>query len=168
VIAVETNEQWLSFREAVELVRARLGWSIGRCEATVGAAHDSGEVRYRPAMDGWFLISDDGIMDQAAERAIEQAAEAELKDPRRQQFNENDLIDWLDRQASEQPAPAAKQGEKRRTAKEAVKAIWPRGKPPVILSNPQICAEVNHWLKENAEGMIIGDTTILRAAGRKK
>jgi hypothetical protein len=106
---------WLSFREAVEIVQARLDASIGRSEALVRAAQTSGEVRARVAGindsrpgEAVLLLHDDGILGVGHATAI--------------RLSENDLLDWLDRQ---QPIAVAAQPRSGVTPSPAARASKP-------------------------------------------
>jgi hypothetical protein len=95
----------LSFCAAAELVRERLGCSVGRSHAELRKALASGEVRHDPAcgymtIDGQVLLAaDDGIL-TASRNGFPSRISAD------------DLIDWLDQKFGK-PSPA----EIRRAAK---------------------------------------------------
>lgn len=107
------GEQWLSFAEAVQLVRERLDCSTGRAESIVRTARSSGEVRY-PPQNPVLIGPDDGLMDFDMRHA---ALPSKIEAPRN--ISANDLLDWLDR-TYPQDKPAAAPG--RRGAK--AKADW--------------------------------------------
>ena len=88
-----SDEQWISFRDAAELIRSRLNASIGRAEAILRSAHQSGEVRSYQA--DVLFFNDDGVLSGLGRPKS-------VSEERR--FSETDLLDWLDRQDVE-PAP---------------------------------------------------------------
>jgi hypothetical protein len=109
-----TEEHWLSFRESVALTREQFGCSVGRAQALVRQACDSGEVRTRrsPRPDGKdpvvLLANDDGIlgMDMRPGAMNKGGVSPDGKllvwddqplEARR--INRADLVDWLDRHA---------------------------------------------------------------------
>ena len=57
------SEQWLTFADAIEVVRQHIGCTIGRAEATLRAARASGEVRFQNPDNPVRLLADDGIVD---------------------------------------------------------------------------------------------------------
>src|SRR5580704_19644002 len=92
-----SEEAWLTFPEAVQIVRSRCGTSIGRAEALVLAARKSKDIRPKPSRERFYLIGDDGL-----------DPKPDLKAGR---FSRNDFLDWLDRHeprsAPTSPTPAA-------------------------------------------------------------
>src|SRR5579863_8143989 len=98
------EEAWLTFPEAVQIVRNRIGASIGRAEALVLAARESKEVRPKPSREPprepVYLIGDDGLV------SIESKP-----DPKAGRFSRDDFLDWLDghkpRSAPASPVQAA-------------------------------------------------------------
>jgi hypothetical protein len=84
--AKDWDAQWLSFESAAEMIRARLGGSIGASHAALRAAVAAGTIRS-------FEFNDDGI----------------VADPRRSVFfyNKDDLLYWLDQQRPLPPPPLA-------------------------------------------------------------
>jgi hypothetical protein len=99
------NERWLTFREAVELVRAHMNASVGRAEAVVKAARASGEVRsdLSRGRDGFLLLTaDDGVVDMNMRPG---ALDKNGVVPKLI-LSKDDLTDWLSRQPPEKkPAP---------------------------------------------------------------
>jgi hypothetical protein len=169
-------EQWISFQQAVKIVRVRLNASIGRAEAVVRAARASGEVRSRPNRDAdvVLLTADDGIVGMSlrpgAKHRMEEFTTVVPLSSR------SDLLDWLDRQGPQpkpKPAETKRPQDKRQRARLAIKARWPNGAPDrTALPNKLFCAEVNKQLKADCEKLGIAhtdadSTTILRAAGRR-
>ena len=161
-----SDEQWLSFKEAVKLIRSHLNASIGRAEALLRSAHQSGEVRSYQA--NVLLLTDDGLLSGFGGRSQSVLEE--------QRFSEHDLLDWLDRQDVE-PAKATPKRQhsspKQDRAKEAVEALWQNDVPNQSrLPKQSLCREVIDWLKSdckkrNVEFFEISNDVILRAAGRK-
>jgi hypothetical protein len=153
-----TEEAWLSFPEATQIVRQRLNASVGRAEAIVKQAQGSGEVR--PAIEPINLAADDGVIGMDLWPTTE---------PR---FSKDDFLDWLDRNAAPPPAREP-HGKKRARARQAIDAIWPKGVPSQeALANKLLCSRVIEWLKADCvqQGLPfakIEADTILRAAGRK-
>jgi hypothetical protein len=88
----------------------------------------------------------------------------------------DDLEGWIARQVSQvsKPAPAkpprvSKPSRQERRALRSIQAIW-SGKVPDDVPNGLLCTQVIEWLKadEGSAWRTIGDSSILRAAGRKK
>jgi hypothetical protein len=164
-----SEEAWLTFPEAVQIVRNRFGTSIGRAEASVLAARKSKEVRAKPSREPFYLIGDDGLNPNP-----------DLKAGR---FSRDDFLDWLDRHeprsAPASPTPTATPQRRqaaspvRDRAKQAIDALWPTGVPPVtVLRNGPLCAKVCNWIKSDCDKrgepyVAPSNDTILRAAGRK-
>ena len=71
-------EEWITFPEAVEIVRDRFKCSVGRAQALARQARASGEVRTKPG-PGWMAF-DDGCMGIICDL-----------------FNKDDFLDWLGR-----------------------------------------------------------------------
>jgi hypothetical protein len=75
------SDRWLTSDEASETIRARLNASVGRSEAVLNAARASGEVRTQEPI----FLNDDGLVGMRHRQIGVQ------------RFNEDDLLDWLDR-----------------------------------------------------------------------
>jgi hypothetical protein len=125
-----TGERWLSFAEAVALVRKREPMSIGRAEFMVDKARKSGKVRWHWFHDGDFLLD---------------------KPNRGNTFlEEGDLVDWISRHpdlskaSSKQPRQRLK--PLRDSTEEIMQTVWPDG-PPERLAHKVICAEVRDAFK---------------------
>jgi hypothetical protein len=100
--------EWLTFQEAVEIVKAQLGGAIGRAEFMVRAARTSGEVRFSNSADPVLLMADDGLvgMDMRpgaqekggiardGKRVVHTLSTAPTGDC----ISKEDLLDWLGRQ----------------------------------------------------------------------
>jgi hypothetical protein len=149
------SEQWLTFREAVEIVRAHLGASIGRSEAVTNAARASGEVRFQNPADPVLLLADDGLVgmslrpggqDKAGIAAngrptMHRAASTDMS-----QISKDDLLDWLRRQqASSEPDLSSPDGEALGTAskkdiRQEIHDVYSNAstKPPNIKELPKV------------------------------
>jgi hypothetical protein len=170
------SEQWLTFREAVEIVRGRLGASIGRSEAVTNAARASGEVRFHNPANPVLLTSDDGVVGMSL-RTGRNGRMITTADTF--QISREDLLDWLSRQAPQQPTrmpapePKPRARNKRARVEAAIQALWPNRLPDqTVLPNALLCKKVQDWLKDDSKSrgvpaQVISDDTILRAAGRK-
>lgn len=145
--------QWLSFAEAVALVRDRLGCSIGKAQAVTRQADESDELRAtRPRPKP---IEDDGFVD--------------LNDLRPRSLSRDDLVDWLNRNSPAQVrATQPRPQPDRERAKAAAAAIWGTAGPPSHMVNSLICREVADWLKRDGQKSDISNATILRAVDRKE
>ena len=90
-------EQWLTFDEAVALTRSRIGGSVGRAEATLRRARDSGEVRsrYDYTRHPVLLTADDGILDISLRPGA--LNKGGVKSDCGEVVSKDDLEDWLDR-----------------------------------------------------------------------
>jgi hypothetical protein len=168
-----SNEQWITFDDGVQLVRARMDASIGRAEAVMKAARTSGEVRTRsrPIEDmdiRWVLKNDDGILSAPIAPIV--TSNKNLL------FSKDDLLDWLGRHHTEvaaSPEPRPRPQNKRSRVAIAIQELWPDGLPDQsVLSNSLLFKKVGNWLKsdcqkQNVPVAIPSDDTILRAAGRK-
>jgi hypothetical protein len=169
----------LSFQEAVEIIKQRLGASTGRSQKVLRDARASGEVRFRPDPNADYDIFNlpPGTMNKGGVTAVRASDMKEEK----LCFSKGDLVDWLDRQAVPARPPAGPEaaGPNGRThraldrAKQAIKALWPEGvHSPALLPNKSLCGLVANWLKDDckARGLpvdTISADTILRAANRK-
>ncbi|HEY1982974.1 MAG TPA: hypothetical protein VGH13_23080 [Xanthobacteraceae bacterium] len=156
-----TEETWLSFPEAEQIVCGRLNASVGRARAMVGLAIKSGEVRRK--LGPVLLEADDGIIGQHLRVG---------DDTDRNDFLERaDFLDWLDRNKplnAEHDKHRARDDLQKRRAAEAAQALWGAAGPAAHLQNDLICKEVMEWIKKNGQKGEISNTTILRAVGRKK
>jgi hypothetical protein len=88
------EEHWLSFREAVQIVKDHLGTSVGRSEAIVRDACESGEVRLSPPL----LLYDDGLMGMDQRPGVLDPGSINA-DPERRCISSDDFLDWFDRQS---------------------------------------------------------------------
>jgi hypothetical protein len=171
-----SNEQWITFDDGVQLVRARMDASIGRAEAVMRAAKASGEVRTK--YDGVVLLNDDGAMGWN----LKPGSTASGGKPHvitgsgKRLFSRDDLLDWLSRhhtEAAASPEPKPRAQNKRSRVAIAIQELWPDGLPDQsVLSNSLLFKKVGNWLKsdcqkQNVPVAIPSDDTILRAAGRK-
>jgi hypothetical protein len=168
-----TKETWISFTEAVQLVRDRFNaGSIGRAEALVRSALASGEVRIErlPVLLG----ADDGLTN------FDLRPGAYKVGPPPKRMSEADLLDWLRRNVPTTAVKAVtpKQREASRPlrdrAEQIIKILWPDGAPPAtMLLNGPLVQQVCDWHKADCKKRQIKHVdlmrdTILRAAGRKK
>jgi hypothetical protein len=121
------SERWLTFREAVEIVRVHLGVGIGRAEARTNAARASGEVRFQNPADPVLLMADDGLVgmdmrpgaqDKAGVTADGKLIKHRIISTSAFQISKDDLLDWLGRQQSPDQKPDSKP------------AAHPGGRPP--------------------------------------
>lgn len=170
------SETWLSFREAVALVRDRTGASTGYAEALVMRARKSGEgVRIK--RDPVLLGADDGLRNFNFRPGGGVPADF-MNDPPGG-TNEADLVDWLRRNVPTTAAKAVTPKRRKRSrplrdrAEEIIQILWPGGVPPATeLLNDVLVQQVCDWHKDDCGKRQIkhvdlkGDT-ILRAAGRK-
>jgi hypothetical protein len=108
------SDRWLTFGEAVEIVRKNLGGaSTGRSEAVTNAARASGEVRFQNPDRPVLLMADDGIvgMDMRPGAQNKGGVTSDGKPITHRpvntmyQISEGDLLDWLGRHHPEQRAP---------------------------------------------------------------
>jgi len=115
--------EWLTFQEAVEIVKAQLGGAIGRAEFMVRAARTSGEVRFSNSADPVLLMADDGLvgmdMRPGAQEKVGIARDGKRvvhtlsTAPTGDCISKEDLLDWLGRQypsTIEQSAMAMRAG----------------------------------------------------------
>jgi hypothetical protein len=140
------SNEWLSSRDALQIVRQHLSSSPGRAEKILQDAYNSGEVR--PLMD-------DGTP---------------------QPCSRTDLLDWLNRNhptaAREWPTLADKSNKLERV-RQAIRIKWPNGVPtPAELPNKILVTEVLDWIKNDCKerGLpfaAISEKHVRRAAGRK-
>jgi hypothetical protein len=136
-----TEETWLSFTEAVQIVRDRMGASVGRSQAIVREAIASGEIRTKRRTASLYLIGDDGLDGLINDRTA---------DERATNLNAADLTDRLDRQT---PAidtsnpPTARRGGKSSRVERAARAIWNEAGPPAHLEPKVICTAIRARLK---------------------
>lgn len=139
------DERWISFPEATELVRARLGSSIGRSEAILKEARRSGEIRLRKDIP--LLMADDGVvgmdMRPGAQNKGGVSVDAKLvthsvssQYSGGETFSEDDLLDWLDRHHPQ--APAADQPKRK------------GGRPPSF-DRDAVAAEVRRLMEHHGE-----------------
>jgi hypothetical protein len=123
-MAASDDDQWITFEDAVGLVRSHLGASIGRSQAVARTARSSGEVRTRKRSltenEPVLLTNDDGLM-----RWNQRSPAPDLDPAGARLFNKADFLDWLNRQAPAPIAPAAAAPAETVTDKSAR-----RGRPP--------------------------------------
>jgi hypothetical protein len=81
------TDEWITFSEATEIIRARLDYSIGRAEAVVQQTKTSGEIRSLRS-----LMAFDGIIDP------HNPPEAGAV-----RYSRDDLVDWIGRQVPTAP-----------------------------------------------------------------
>ena len=160
---------WLSYSEAIDLIRSRLGIPHGPATAELKRARNSGEIAYWP-QSAPPLFDPYKSTPRIVDEAFGRREEIDLY------FKKIDLEYWLDRER-----PKAKGGKttprrpqiKRDRAEEAVKALWPNRVPePTLLPNDLLCRKVDGWLRADCktrgiEFVAPSNDTILRAAGRK-
>jgi hypothetical protein len=181
------SEQWLTFREAVEIVRKHLGASIGRSEALLNAARASSEVRFQNPAYPVLLLADDGLVGMSLRLRLGAMKKGGVTADGKPiihstastnpfQISKDDLLDWLSRhhtEAARKPKPTARKQIKRSRVASAIQALWPTRLPEQpVLPNALLCKQVQDWLKDDsknqgAPAQVISDDTILRAAGRK-
>jgi hypothetical protein len=162
-----TGERWLSFSEAVALLREREPMSVGQAEAIIDDLRMAYFAVGRTPFDRqagkstavrlhWFHDTD--FRTNKPNRGNTFASEA-------------DLIYWHDRNRTSPPGAEAIEDHTRPTvdrAAIAIKALYPQGVPTqATLRNKQLIADVNGELARM--GMkAVSETTALRAAGRRK
>jgi len=102
---------WLSFEEAVEMVRCRLDVSVGRAQKIIKDAFASGEVRsHHPPV---LLTADDGLVDfnlgpGPLKKRVMSADVTKLY------LSKDDLLDWLNRHhPPEHPAATRRRAKAR-------------------------------------------------------
>ena len=158
-----SEETWLSFTKAVQMVHARTRASVGRSQAIVREAIASGEVRTAKSRTAsLYLIGDDGLEGLINDREADEWAT---------KLNVEDLIDRLDRTppaagSGRQKSPREQHDRKR--AKKAAVAIWGEARAPEHLTNGQTCTAIIDELKRGGQKDLPSDSTMLRAVGRKK
>lgn len=152
---------WITFDDALNIVRTTRGGSIGWAEALVRAALKSAEVRTKQPQV--LLTADDGVvgMDLRPGAQIERAAARISKD---------DFVDWLDRNApaavnGEAEPVAAEGGHLAKLARDAAATIWPDGipkhtPPQVLFKRVADRVQQQHQVK-------ISKSTVRRALGLK-
>jgi hypothetical protein len=157
-----TEETWLSFTEAVQIVRDRVGASVGRSQAIVREAISSGEIRTTKSRTAnLYLIGDDGLEGLINDREA---------DERATNLNAADLTDRLDRQTpaidSSNP-PTARRGGKFSRVERAARAIWNEAGPPAHLEPKVICTAIRARLKADEGGEPNMTDKTIRSAVRK-
>jgi hypothetical protein len=168
----QTGERWLSFSEAVALLREREPVSIGHAE------HILDDLRVAYLAGGGPFARQSGKSAPVRCYFVRSVGLLGEKPHRDNTFvNQDDLIYWQDRNRTAPPIAADKEPAQsdqprkqpdRDRAKRAAVAIWGSdGRPPDHMANPLICREVAEWLKRNGQAADISDATILRAVGRK-
>jgi hypothetical protein len=180
------SEEWITFSEAVEIVRAHLGSSVGRSEAVTNAARASGEVRFQNPAAPVLLLADDGIVgmslrpgahDKAGVTADGKPIMHRTISTSMFQINKDDLLEWIGRhhtEAAPKPKSRPRKQIKRSRVASAIQALWPNGPlEQSVLPNALLCIKVQDWLKDDSKSQgvpaqVISDDTILRAAGRKR
>jgi hypothetical protein len=160
----QTGERWLSFSEAVALLREREpAMSIGRAEKII----DDFRVAYLAG--GGPFARQSGESAPVRCKFIRGIGLFNEKPNRENTLvSEDDLIYWHDcnRTVPAQSDRTRKQPDRDR-ARQAAIAIWGSARPPDHMANPLICREVGAWLKHDGQAADISDATILRAVGRK-
>jgi hypothetical protein len=176
----QTGERWLSFSEAVALLREREPISIGQAQAIIDdlwVAYFAGGGLF-PRRSGksapvrWYFVRGIGLLGEKPHR------ENTL-------VNEPDLIYWHDRnrdtvnksqeqRASPSSAEASAEAIEKHTsptvdrATIAISRLYPQEIPPqATLRNKQLIADVNGELARMGL-KAVSETTVLRAAGRRK
>src|ERR1700733_12515727 len=155
-----TYDKRPSFDEAVRLLALRLKCSEGRAKKIMHEAYLSGEVDHELRWNELPILT-----------------KVDKPGPEFRRFNLDHLLDWLARKHAitgtgppTRTIPPKKTTHKQRSrepAKEAVFAIWGADGPPETLTNKQVCAAIEKQLRiENQP--VPGDSTMLRAVGRKK
>jgi hypothetical protein len=171
----QTGERWLSFSEAVALLRESEPMSIGHAEHILDdlrAAYFAGRKSGRSSPVRWYFVWGVGLFN---------------KEPHRDNtlVNEPDLIYWHDRnrdtvnnsreqKASPPSAEASAEAIEKHTsptvdrATIAISRLYPQGVPPqATLRNKQLIADVNGELARMGL-QTVSETSVLRAAGRRK
>jgi len=112
------TERWITTDEAIAAIQAHVAGSVGYASSQLQKARASGEVRWRN-LNQVLLIADDGVVgrnlrpgklfygvdsDGAPVSRHANAGTGQTSD----EFNEADLLDWLNRN----PGPLAAAGEK--------------------------------------------------------
>lgn len=157
------SEQWLTYQEALEIVRAHISCSIGRAEATLQAARKSHEVRFENPADPILLLADDGIVGMRHSMQL----------TGHRSISNDDLLDWLSREHPPQENPATKPKKqhcsqdkttpKQRAIAAAIKACFPGGLPADdITARDRRNATLQQWLKINRPGLSVSDRSIQR------
>jgi hypothetical protein len=171
----QTGERWLSFSEAVALLREREPMSIGHAE------HILDDLRVAYLAGGGPFARQSGKSAPVRCYFVRGIGLLGEKPHRENTFvSEADLIYWLDQNRpapksapSPQPSRTPAQSDQPRKqpdrdrARQAALAIWGSAGPPNHMANPLICRDVAAWLKHNGQAADISDATILRAVGRK-
>ena len=176
------TERWLTYGEAVEIVRARVGGSVGYANSLLQNARASGEVRHRKN-DVVLLVADDGVVGMNLRRTVagvtidgKPVRHSPTREVDSVEFSEDDLIDWLERNhpTSASPgAPKPRQRGRRDRAGQAIEALWPQGLPDeAALPNMALVKKIAEWISadcraHNQPPSIPSNDTMLRAAGRK-
>jgi hypothetical protein len=180
--------KWLTFQEAVDIVRAQLGGAIGRAEAVVKAARTSGEVRFSDPIRPVLLLADDGLVGMSLRPGAQgKAGIARDGTPRLHRsvvadsdcISKDDLLDWLNRNQTDDakhgtPATSAKPAKrlspKQRALRDAIRACFPDDVPDdVEMPNGPLTATLASWLKVHRPAVaMMSDKTILRAVGRAR
>jgi hypothetical protein len=170
------SETWLSFREAVALVRDRIGASIGYAEALVMRARKSGEgVRIKRAPV--LLGADDGLTNFNFKAILAGAADG-MNDPPGG-MSEADLLDWLRRNVPKNgkggdPSKRKRVQPMRDEGRKAIAGAFPDGMPNrAELPDKRFCDRARQWYdadraKRGVPFIKLHDDAILRAADRKK
>jgi hypothetical protein len=162
---------WISLERAVAAVHAAIGGSPGPVYQTLISACAEGLVRARwtlhylgaaPAIHKRDWIGAD--IDWANHRIVK----ADGSGMYGVDFSEDDLKAWA---TGRRPTAAIEWLavlSKDEAVKRAIAGCFPDGIPGDIV-NPSLCRTLGNWLKINLPNMAtISDSTMLRAAGRKK
>jgi hypothetical protein len=171
-----TGEKWLSFSEAVALLREREpAMSIGQAEAIIG------DLRAAYFADGGPFARQSGKSTAVRFQWFRGGGFFPLKEPNSGNtfVSMGDLIYWHDRStavpepAPSSPAPTAEAVEQHTSptvdrATIAIDALYPQGVPTqATLGNKQLIADVNAKLA-SMNLQTVSETSVLRAAGRRK
>ena len=141
---MDPTPSFLSFGEAITLVRQHLNANNERAMAVVREALKSGELH---------IIRDDHVDPISGSQFA---------------IIEEDFLDWLNRQvATQATTPQVARKPDRERARQAAIELWGTAGPPDHLSNLSICRDVAQWLKKSGQAADISDGTILRAVGRR-
>lgn len=161
---------WISLARAVAAVQAATGGAPGAVYQTLISICADGIVRARwtahhsktqPAIHRRDWIGAD--IDWANFRVVK----AEGSGMAGVDFSEDDLNGWATKQKLIPAEPSSPVG-KEAAARRAVAACYPQGVPPDVQNGP-LCSILAGWIKSSLPNMSkISDSTLLRAASRKK
>jgi hypothetical protein len=106
------SEQWLTFDEAAEIIRGRLGIGRGHAERIVRDAAASREIRRKSSPAPVLLTTDDGNIDFSMRPGALNKGGVNADRNSGNLLNEDDLLDWLNRTYPEDK-PVAPNGSRR-------------------------------------------------------